>query len=412
METLHFDTKAIHGSVSKPDVHRSIRYPVYAGVAYDFETAEDIEAAFAWRKPAHSYSRISNPTVEAFERKISTLEEGFGSVALSSGMAAISNVLLNLLKQGDNLVASRFLFGNTYSLLESTLPSLGIETRFVDITQPAEVEKAVDENTRLIFLETITNPQMIVPDVTSLVEIARAHKLVVVVDGTVTTPYLFQAKNRGVDIVVHSTTKFISGGATSIGGVVVDLGNFDWGDYSNLVDYRRFGQGAFIARLRKEVYRNLGACMAPQTAYLQSLGLETLSLRVDRSCQNALKIAEFLQGHKGVLNVHYPGLPSSRFHKVAEEQFKGRFGGVLSFDLYDKKIAFEFLNRLKLIRRATNLNDNVSLVLHPASTIYCDFSAEERAEMAIGDGLIRLSAGLEDAADLMADIQQAMDGIR
>ncbi len=408
MKEFGFNTKAIHGSISKPDVHRSIRYPVYSGVAYDFGSAEEIEAAFSMRKPAHVYSRTGNPTVDAFEKKITALENGHGSIAFSSGMAAINNVFMNLLKKGDNLVASRYIFGNTYSLLKHTLPKFGIETRFVDITRSEAVNQAIDDKTRLVFFETISNPQMIVPDVTQLVEIAHANNLAVVVDGTVTTPYLFDAKKFGVDITVHSTTKFISGGATSVGGVLVDIGNCDWKAFPSLKEYFPMNENAFLVRLRKEVFRNMGACMAPQTAYLQSLGLETLSLRVDKSCSNTLAVAEYLEQKKSVLKVHYPGLPSSPFFETAQNQFNGKFGGILSFEMKDKKTCFQFIDQLNLIRRATNLNDNFSLIIHPASTIYTEFSSEEKKELGVTDGLIRLSVGIEDVEDLISDLDQAL----
>ncbi|MBU3917608.1 aminotransferase class V-fold PLP-dependent enzyme [bacterium] len=408
MKEFGFNTKAIHGISSKPDANRAIRYPVYSGVAFDFETAEDIEEAFSGRKPAFAYSRTANPTVDALEKKINALEGGHGTIAFSSGMAATSNALLNLLETGDNLIASCFLFGNTYSLLKHTLPSLGIQTRFVDITQPETINQVIDEKTKLIFLETISNPQMIVPDINRLAEIAHAKGLVVVVDGTVTTPYLFEAKKFGVDIVIHSTTKFISGGATSVGGVLVDLGNCDWKNFSSLEKYHGMNKDAFLARLRKEVYRNMGACMSPQAAYLQSLGLETLSLRVDKSCQNTQVVAEYLEQKKSVMKVNYPGLASSPFFECAKKQFKGKFGGILSFELKDKKTCFQVINKLKLIRRATNLNDNSSLIIHPASTIYTEYSHEEKIEMGVTEGLIRLSVGIEDVDDLIFDLDQAL----
>lgn len=412
MRELGFNTRAIHGEISKPDVQRAIRYPVYAGVAFDFESAEDIEAAFIGRKAAHSYSRISNPSVEAFERKMTALENGLGTVALSSGMAAISITLLNILQKGDNLLASRNLFGNTFALLKQTLPNFGIETRFVDITQPDTIEQAIDGQTRLIFLETISNPQMIVPDLAKLVKLARSHNLAIVVDSSVTSPCLFRAKEFGVDIVLHSTTKFISGGATSVGGAIVDLGSGNWDRFPGLHNYHRYGENAFLARLRKEVFRNFGACMSPQTAYLQSLGLETLSLRVEKCCSNAMAIANLLEQKKEVTAVYYPGLLASRYYDAARKQFRGQFGGILSFELKNRESAFAFINAVNLIRRASNLNDNFSLVIHPASTIFADFDAEERSEMGVSECLIRLSVGIEDVEDIIYDIEQALAAVQ
>ena len=417
MEKLGFDTRAVHGDVLKEDIHRAIRYPIYAGVAFHFESAEDLEDAFAFRLPVHAYSRVTNPTVEAFERKMNGLENGRAAVATASGMAAISNVFFNLLTQGENIVSANSLFGNTYSFFKKTLMNFGIETRFVDIDDLDQVRDAIDKKTRALFLETISNPKMNVPDITKITEIVREkskdldHGIAVIVDGTVTTPYLFNGKAFGVDLVIHSSTKLISGGATSVGGVIVDLGNCDWSGFPSLKDYRKLGEYAFLARLRKEVYRDLGACMSPQTAFLQSLGLETLSLRVERVCKNTLALAGFLNQHDKVLRVNYPGLPDSPFHALAKKQFNGRFGGVLSFELADKTTCFTFLNDLRIIRRASNLGDNTTLIIHPASTLFQEYSLEEKKTMNVSEGLIRLSVGIEDIDDLIGDIEKALTKI-
>jgi O-acetylhomoserine (thiol)-lyase len=258
---------------------------------------------------------------------------------------------------------------------------------------------------------------MNVPDITKLVEITRekretlGHGIAVIVDGTVTTPYLFKGKEFGVDLVIHSSTKLISGGATSIGGVIVDLGNCQWSGFPSLEDYKKLGELSFLARLRKEVYRDLGACMAPQIAFLQSLGLETLSLRVEKACNNTLALAGYLARHDKVIRVNYPGLPDSPFHALAKKQFNNHFGGVLTFELPDKKTCFGFLNHLKIIRRASNLGDNTTLIIHPASTLFQEYTKEEKETMDVSDGLIRLSVGIEDVEDLMEDIEQALHKI-
>ncbi len=406
---LDFQTRAIHGNYTETTSKNALRFPVYAGVAFNFDNAEDMEAAFNYRKAAHAYSRISNPTVEHFEKKLTLLEEGYGTIALSSGMAAITNTLLGVLRQGDNLIASKHLFGNTYSLLKESLTPFGIETRFVDITNPTEIEVAIDHNTRLIFFETITNPQMIVADCSMLHDIASRNNLLLIADGTVTTPLLFRAKKLGVHVIVHSTTKYISGGATSVGGAIVDLGTYNWQHCPALEDYHRYGSSAFLARLRMEVYRNFGSCMTPQSAALQTLGLETLALRVTASCNNSLAIAQYLESHKKVHQVHYPGLESSPWYTHAAKQFGGHFGGVLSFEMANKGEAFHFINTLKLIHRATNINDNKSLIIHPASTIFSDCTKDERKSMGISDSLIRLSVGIESIEDLLRDISQAFE---
>lgn len=408
MHQLKFDTKALHGKPQKKDIHNSLRYPIYASVAFDYETAQDMEDAFNHRKLAHAYSRITNPTVELLEQTLCSLENGFSGIALSSGMAAITNTFLALLTCKDNIIASKYLFGNTFSLLKETLKGFGIEARFVDVNDQSELENAIDENTRIIFCETITNPQIKVSDFSIVSKIAKKHNLIVVVDSSVTTPFLFDAKKHGANIVIHSTTKYISGGATSVGGAIIDLGNYDWTNNKALTKYHNLESFAFIARLRKEVYRNFGSCMSPQAAYLQALGLETLSLRITKSCKNAIKIAQLLETSPKIKKVNYPGLKSSEYYDLSIEQFNGMAGGILSFELSGKEEAYKFIDGLNLIRRATNINDNKSLIIHPASTIFADFSLEEKEDMGVTQGLVRLSVGIEDPSDLIEDIDQAL----
>jgi len=366
--------------------------------------------SFSGRKARYAYSRIANPTVDAFERKITALEEGFSTVAVSSGMAAISTTLFNLVSSGDNIIAASSLFGGTFSLMRNVLQPLGVEVRFVPAEDPEAIEAAIDSRTRAVFLETISNPCSIVPDFRAIAGITRRHRVVLIADSTVTTPYLFRARQFGVNVVVHSTTKYISGGATGMGGAIVDLGNFDWSSIPSLREYHRLRDLAFIARLRKEVYREIGSCLSPHDAYLQSLGLETLALRMEKVCKNAQAIAEFLEGDDRVGSVLYPGLPGSPFHEQAKVLFNDRYGGILAFRLESEAACFRFLNRLSLIRRSSNLGDNKTLVLHAASTIFATCSADERAAMGVDGRLIRLSAGIEDEEDLLADIRQALDG--
>ncbi len=413
-QNYSFETKALHGAGLQKDHHNSIRFPVYAGVAFDFDSAEDMEDAFLHRKPSHAYSRITNPTVEQFEQNLTQLENGLGTIALSSGMAAITNAFLAILKKGDNIIASKYLFGNTLSLIEETFSGFGIQSRLVDVNNETELENAIDEHSRVIFCETITNPQMNVSDFTLISNVAKRHNLILIVDNTVTTPYLFNAKKYGVNIVVHSKTKYISGGATSVGGAIVDLGNFDWTQNPALAKYHNLGQFSFLARLRKEVYRNFGACMPPQSAYLQTLGLETLSLRISKSCDNALFIAQSLEKNPKIKTINYPGLETSEYYQLSRSQFQNdsnegfASGGVISFELASRGAAFEFINQLKLIKRATNINDNKSLIIHPASTIFADFSRNKKKERGVTDGLVRLSVGIENIKDLIADIDQAL----
>jgi O-acetylhomoserine (thiol)-lyase len=407
-----FTTKAVHGTGAGKDIHRALRPPVYDGAAFDFASAEIMADAFSGRKAAHAYTRITNPTVEDFERTVNSLEAGLGTVAVSSGMAAISATFLNLLVSGENIVSASSIFGGTYSLFTNVLAPFGVETRFVPSNDIKAITDAIDADTRVIYLETISNPCMVIPDISAISAIAREKGIVLIADSTVTTPYLFKAKNFGVNVVIHSTTKYFSGGATSVGGVIVDLGNFDWAGIPALKAWRKFGEFAFIARLRKEVCRETGGCLSPHNAFLQRLGAETLALRLDKICGNAQKIAEFLESHDLVATVCYPGLESSPYHYLALKQFGGRSGGILSFRLKDRDSCFRFLNNLKIISRSTNLGDNKTLALHPASTIFSGMTGEELTLLGVDDKLIRISAGIEDITDITTDIDNALKGVQ
>lgn len=402
-----FTTKAVHGAPVKKDAHGTLRMPVYDSVAFEHDSAENMQAAFEGRLPSHSYSRISNPTVEDFEQRVRLLADAIGVIAVSSGMAATSNVFLALAEAGTNIVTTRSLFGNTYSLLESTLRPWGLDIKYVDLSNPDALASAIDENTRAVFLETITNPQLQIFDVEAVAKIAHARNVPVIVDGTVTSPYLFRAKDFGVDMEVVASTKYISGGATSVGGLIIDYGTFNWRRNPKVAPWvPKFGANALLAWMRTDVYRNLGACLSPHNAYLQTLGLETLSMRAQKSCENALAVAQYLErGHEKVRTVHYPGLPSSRYHEIAKRQFPRGFGGILTFDLGSKAECFALMDSLRLIRRATNINDNKSLILHPASTIYCEYSPIQKEDMHVRESMLRLSVGIEDVDDIIEDLK-------
>ena len=383
--------------------------PVYDNVAFEFATAEDLELAFQRKKPAHMYSRITNPTVEHFEQQLRVITDAVGVVALSSGMAAISNLIIAIASHGDNIITTKHLFGNTFSLFESTLKDWGLDTRYADLLNVSQVEKFIDKKTRAIFFETVTNPQLEVADVEALAKLTKAHNILLIADTTLTPPYAFESKKFGIDIEVLSSTKYISGGATSIGGVIIDNGRYDWSKNPKFVkEAKQFGPFALINLLRRKIYRNLGSCLSPHNAYLQSLGLETLALRIDASCQNALRVAQLLEKEPKIKKVNYPGLKSSPFYKISQKQFGDRCGALLTFDLSSKSECFAFMNKLKVIRRATNLNDNRTLILHPASTIFCEYEPALKEEMGVRETMIRLSAGIEDAEDLITDIQQAL----
>ncbi len=412
MDKRKFITKILHNPFLKEDPHGSLHMPVYENVTFEFKTAEEAELAFQGKKPAHVYSRITNPTVEAFEQRIKAVTDAAGVVALSSGMAAISNIILSVAGSGDNIITTKHLFGNTYSLFTKTFKSWGLETRCADLTKPDQVAGLIDDKTRVIFFETITNPQMEVADVKALADIAKAKNVLVVVDTTLTPPYAFQSKDFGVDVEVLSSTKYISGGATSVGGLIIDNGTYDWSKNPKLQgDFKQCGPFALINSLRRQVCRNLGACLSPHNAFLQSVGLETLPLRIDASSANARKVGIFLEKHKRVKEIQYPGLKSSPFYKVAKKQFSDKTGGLLTFELSSKEECYKFMNKLQFIRRTTNLNDNRTLVLHPASTIFCEYDDAARKDMNVHDTMVRLSVGIEDADDLIEDLSQALEKI-
>ena len=405
-----FTTRAINPTGELEAGYKALRPPLYDSVAFEFESSKDIQLAFEGRKSAFAYSRVSNPTVSEFENRIKDLSGSIGVLALSSGMAAISNTVLALAGAGTNGVIAKTLFGNSVSLFKETLGPWGFESRFVDITDMDAVESCIDKNTRFIFLEIISNPQMEVANIRKVVEIGNKYDVPVILDGTLTTPYIFNAKEAGVALEVISSTKYISGGATSTGGLILDYGNFDWKKISGMKKWSKaYGPLALMVKLRREVYRNVGSCLAPHNAWLQILGLETLSLRIDRSCENAMAVSEWLDKNDKVKRVDYPGLKNNEYHSVSAEQFGDKFGGILTFDLRDKETAYRFMDSLKLIRRATNLNDNKSLIIHPASTIFSEYSLEECEEMGVRETLIRLSVGIENYEDLIRDIEQALE---
>lgn len=404
-----FATRAVHGGAAKKDPHGALRMPVYDSVAFAHDDAASLAQTFAGRKPAFVYSRIANPTVQDFEQRVQELAGGIAVLALSSGMAAISNTILALAGAGTNIVTTRNLFGNTLSLLENTFRPWGLAVRFVSMLEPEAIDRAIDQNTRAVFLESLSNPQLEVADCREIAAITARRGVPLVVDNTLLTPYLFDTREAGVNVELISTTKYISGGATSLGGVIIDNGNFDWRRSPRLAGpAEKFGAMAFMAALRQEVFRNFGACLAPHHAYLQSLGLETLALRVDKSCDNALALARFLAGHPGVAAVNYPGLTEAPGHPVARRQFRGRFGGLLTFDLADEAACLALVDKVRIIRRATNLNDNKTLILHPWSTIYSEYRPEERLAAGVRPGMLRLSVGIEDREDLIADLERGL----
>ena len=405
-----FTTRSLNIAFPKKDPHNALAMPIYESVAFEFASAEDIAANFRGELPAHTYSRTSNPTVEYFETKVKTLTGAHQVLALSSGMAAISATILAVCKQGDNIISGKNLFGHTLALFEQSLSAYGIDTRFVDTTNPELIEPLIDKNTRAIYFETVTNPQLEIADISRLAEIANRHNILLIADSTVTPPSVFSSKSLGVHIEVMSATKFISGGATSFGGLIIDNGLYDWNKNPNCLKLtEKFGKDAFIARLRKNYYRNMGMPMTAHTANYMISGLDILELRVERCYQNCMKLGEYFRQNPKVTRVDYPGLKDSPYYDLALKQFGGVPGSVMTFDLKSEEECFRFMNRLQIIRRATNLNDNKSLIIHPYSTIYTEFSENDRHEMGIRPSMMRLSVGIEGAEDLIADMEQALD---
>ena len=409
-ENKAIETEILHTPYQKLDPYNSLSIPVYNAVAFEFDSAEAMEKAFLGQSPDHTYSRITNPTVQYFEQKIQKITNAHSVTALNSGMAAISNVLIELAYSGANIVTSDKLFGNTFSIISSTLKEFGVEPRFCDLTNLEEVESKIDENTCCIFTEIITNPQLIVVDLSALSEIAQKHNVPFVADTTIIPFTKFKAKDFGVNIEVFSSTKYISGGATSLGGIIIDYGTFDYSHHQKLKKLsEKHGKNAFTEKLRKEIHRNLGAYMTPQVAYMQTLGLETLDLRYEKQTENALNLANKLQQVSKIKKVTYTGLKENPYYEISKKQFGDFPGAMITFDLESREACFKCLNNLKLIHRATNLFDNKSLAIHPASTIYGTLPANIKKEMDVRETTIRLSVGLENVEDLLNDIVQALN---
>lgn len=385
-------TLAIHTRFQSRDAYNSLSMPVYHTAAYEFDDATVMADAFCGRSNAPDYSRVTNPTVTYFENKVKELAGASEVIAFASGMAAICNTFMAVAAAGKNIVTSKHMFANTFALAGTTLKRFGVETKLCDLTNPAEVEQTIDENSCCIYLEIVTNPQMEVADLKSLAKIARSKGIPLIADTTMIPFTEFSAFELGVDIEIVSSTKYLSGGATSIGGIVIDYGTCN----------------GFGKRMKSEMLLNLGAYMTPHVAYMQTLGLETLAVRYRAQADTACRLARMLRSLPQIKHVNYIGLEDNPFYEIAHKQFGPTSGAMITIDLTDKEECFRFINRLKLIRRATNLFDNKSLAIHPASTIFGTFTDEQRAAMDVLDTTIRLSVGLEDAEDLFEDIKQAL----
>lgn len=386
-------TIAIHTPYIRPDAYGSLAVPIYNNVSFEFQDAQEMSDVFCNRKKAPDYGRIANPTVTQFEQRVKALTAAEHVTAFNSGMAAISTALLAVVAQGKNIVTSRHLFGNTLAFISGTLLRLGIKPRLRDLTNLEAVEAAIDEQTACVFLEIVTNPQLEVADLKAIAEIAHRKGVPVIADSTVIPFTETNLKALGVDVEVVSSTKYISGGGTSLGGLIIDYGTFP--DINKRVKY--------------DLLINLGVYMSPQAAYMQTLGLETLDVRYQQQAANALWLAEALKQEAGITSVNYIGLPDNPYYQLAQQQFGPTAGAMLTIELASRQACFEFLNRLKIVHRATNLFDSRTLAIHPASTIFGLFPERQLEQMDVCQTTIRLSVGLEAPEDILADIRQAID---
>ena len=403
-----FTTAILHGDRAAPIEHGALHKPLHLSVAYGYERAEDLVAVFQGRQAGYAYGRQGNPTSAALEAKVTAMEGGVATVCFSTGMAAIEAVLLALLRAGDHVVSSAYVFGNTNSLL-NTLAGHGTPVTFVDATSAANVERALTPATKLVFVETIANPRTQVADLEGIGALCRARGLLYVVDNTMTSPWLFRPASVGAGLVVNALTKYIGGHGNALGGAVTDTGQFDWTRFPNVADaYRRQPpalQG--ITQLRKKGLRDGGAALAAEQAHHLAVGAETLALRMDRQCDNAQALARLLAGHPAVARVDYPGLPSHPEHERAQRLFRAP-GALLSFELEPGRDVLAFLDRLRVVVLSSNLGDNRTLAIPVAQTIYWEMGPARRAEMGIAEMLVRVSVGIEDGADVVGDFEQAL----
>ncbi|HWJ10290.1 MAG TPA: O-acetylhomoserine aminocarboxypropyltransferase/cysteine synthase family protein [Nocardioides sp.] len=423
--TYRPETLAVHAGQEQPDPATNARaVPIYQTTSYVFDDTEHAANLFALAEPGNIYTRIMNPTQSVFEERVAQLEGGVGALAVASGSAAITYAVLNLAHSGDNIVAISTLYGGTYALFAHTLPQYGIEVRFVDPERPGDLAQHVDGRTKLVFAETIGNPRINVVDTRAWADAAHEQGLPLVVDNTVTTPYLERVFDHGADVAVHSATKYIGGHGTSIGGVIVDSGNFDWtahadrfpaltgpdSAYHGVVWTEAVGNLAYIIRARTVLLRNTGAAIAPLNSFLFLQGLETLHLRIERHSENALAVAQYLQGHEAVAWVSYPGLEGDPSKPVADRLFTGKgYGGLVSFGLKSGRDGGKrFIESLELISHLVNIGDAKSLAVHNASTTHSQLTPEELELAGVPEDLVRLSVGIENVADIIADVEQAL----
>ncbi|MDF2594411.1 MAG: O-acetylhomoserine/O-acetylserine sulfhydrylase [Clostridia bacterium] len=424
MANWSFDTLQIHGGQEVDPTTKSRAVPIYQTSSYVFDNTEHAANLFGLKELGNIYTRIMNPTNDVFEKRIALLEGGKAALAVASGSAAITYSILNVAGTGDEIVSASTLYGGTYNLFANTLPNYGIVTKFVNPDQAENFEAAINDKTKAIFIESLGNPSINVVDIEAVAAVAHKHGIPLIVDNTFGTPYLIKPITFGADIVVHSATKYIGGHGTSIGGVIVDGGNFDWAasgkfkgyttpdpSYNGLIYADAFGPLAFIFKARVQLLRDTGASLSPFNAFLFLQGLETLSLRVERHVENAIKIATYLQNHPKVSWVEHPGLEGNKYYELGKKYFPKGAGAIFTFGLKDKETAIEFINKLEIFSLLANVADAKSLVIHPASTTHAQLNEEQLKAAGVKPELIRLSVGLEDVNDLIADIENALNQI-
>ena len=420
-----FETLQLHAGQVVDATTKSRAVPIYQTTSFVFEDTQEGADLFALQKAGNIYTRITNPTTSAFEERIAALEGGVGALATASGMAALTYTILGLAHAGDHVVAASTIYGGTFNLLKETLPRYGITTTFVDIDNLEEVEAAIKVNTKLVLIETLGNPVINIPDIEKIAEIAHKHQIPLVADNTFATPYLINVFSHGVDIAVHSATKFIGGHGTTIGGVIVDSGKFDWAasgkfpqlveedpSYHNISYTRDVGAAAFIVAARVQLLRDMGAALSPFNSFLLLQGLETLSLRVERHVQNAEKIVDFLVNHPKVENVNYPKLPDSPYHALAEKYLPKGVGSIFTFHVKGGEAeARKVIDNLEIFSNLANVADAKSLVVHPATTTHAQLSDSDLEAAGVTKNQIRLSIGLENVDDLIEDLRLALEKI-
>lgn len=420
---LGFSTLQIHGGQSVDKTTGARAVPIYQTTSYCFDSVQHGADLFALKTPGNIYARITNPTVAVFEQRVALLEGGVGAVAFSSGMGAITAAILNILQAGDEIVASPAIYGGTFNLFTNTLTKLGITTHFVDPDDPESFRKAINDRTRLVYAETIGNPGINIIDIEKIAEIAHEAKIPFMLDNTFGTPYLIKVFDHGVDIAVHSATKFIGGHGTTLGGVVVDSGNFDWigsgkfpcltepdPSYHGLNYAKDVGAAAYATKLLAQFLRDTGACLSAQSAFQLLIGLETLSLRVDKHISNTKKITEFLNNHPQVSWVNYPGLKDNKYYDLAQKYLPKGPGSIFTFGIKGGlEAGIKFIESLQIFSHLANVADAKSLVIHPASTTHAQLNEEEQKLAGVTPDMIRISVGIEDIDDLIWDLNQALE---